>query len=498
MVLGLFTARWALNALGQTDYGLLGLVGGMVGMVSFLNSVLASSVGRFYAVSVGEAKREGNAERGLVLCRQWFNTALSIHTVLPLLLVAVGYPIGGWAICRFLSIPAERIADCMWVWRYSCITCFVGMISVPFYAMYTAKQEIAELTVFSVASTTANAAFLYYMVTHPGVWLARYSLGSCLIIAIPQIAILVRALAIYPECKIDCRYWFDLDKYKKLTKFAAAKFWADFAGLFSRQGQALLVNKYMGPQYNASMTIGNSVANQAATLSSSIANAFSPAIANLCGEGRMKEMRRFCFMTCRLGAVLLLLFAIPLILEINGVLHLWLGTPPSFTAEICVVILTLSVFEHMTAGYWMGIYGVGKGVVRYSCTVGWAGICVVAISWVCFICGLKMWSIVIGLSVAKCVVVITRLVFGKILVGLEISYWFKRVFAPIIIVAGVAFCMGWLVSAIMKPSTLRIFVTSAFSCGTMLPLAWFLVFDRQERNHVVQRIKARLIARNDD
>ena len=76
MVLGLFTARWALMALGQMDYGLIGLIGGMVGFVSFLNSILAAAVGRLYAVKVGEAKKLDTHGIGVEECRKWFNTAL--------------------------------------------------------------------------------------------------------------------------------------------------------------------------------------------------------------------------------------------------------------------------------------------------------------------------------------------------------------------------------------------------------------------------------------
>ena len=119
MALGLFTARWALMALGHTDFGLIGLIGGMTGLVSFLNTILAAAVGRFYAVKVGEAKRANNHREGVEECRKWFNTAVSTHSIVPAVLVAVGYPIGVWMVRHFLSIPADRIDDCVWVWRFT-------------------------------------------------------------------------------------------------------------------------------------------------------------------------------------------------------------------------------------------------------------------------------------------------------------------------------------------------------------------------------------------
>ena len=113
----LFISRWVLMALGQVDFGLFGVVGGMVGFVQFVSTVLSISVERFYAFSIGEAKK--NIEQGLENCRKWFNTALTIHTILPLFLIIIGYPIGKWAIVNWLTIPVDRIDACLWVWRFT-------------------------------------------------------------------------------------------------------------------------------------------------------------------------------------------------------------------------------------------------------------------------------------------------------------------------------------------------------------------------------------------
>ena len=54
MAIGLVTARWALEALGVFDYGIMGVVGGLVGFISFFNEILSAAVGRFYAIFIGK------------------------------------------------------------------------------------------------------------------------------------------------------------------------------------------------------------------------------------------------------------------------------------------------------------------------------------------------------------------------------------------------------------------------------------------------------------
>ena len=52
-------------ALGQVDYGLFGIVGGLTAFISFFNSLLATSIGRFYAFSIGEAKKAVSKDEGM-------------------------------------------------------------------------------------------------------------------------------------------------------------------------------------------------------------------------------------------------------------------------------------------------------------------------------------------------------------------------------------------------------------------------------------------------
>ena len=489
LALGLFTTRWALQALGQQDYGLFGLVGGMSMAVAFLNALLATSVSRFYAVSVGVSRKDGHQHEGLDECRRWFNTALSIHTILPLLLLLVGYPLGVWAVNNFLTIPAERVSDCICVWRCACVSCLINMMNVPFVAMYTAKQEIAEQTLFSLFSVTGNAVFLYWMVSHPRVWLADYAIGICLIGAIPQIGIALRACIKYPECKMIRGYWYDMGRYVQLAKFAVARFWAKFSAMFALQGYSILVNKFMGPVFNASMTVGNTIASQSATLSNSLSGAFEPAIGNLFGEGRLDAMKRMGLATCRMGAVLLLIFAVPVMLEVDELLTLWLVNPPEFANVLCIATLVSLIFDRMTDGYWMCIYAKGYKVVKYSWTIGWSGIAGILLAALLFIFGLGMWSIVAAWLVSRLITVAVRLWYGEEIIGFSCVNWLRKVFSPICVVAAVTFLVGCSVRLVFTPSLLRIIGTTAVCEIVMLPLAWYLVFEDDERKRLMSKVQ---------
>lgn len=500
LAVGLLCGRWALMSLGQVDYGLYGLVGGLVGFVSFFNSLLASAVGRFYAVSVGASKKEGNEIFGLEDCRKWFNTAVSIHTVIPICLLIIGYPIGCWVVEHFLEIPLDRVMSCIWVWRYTCISCFVAMLNVPFQAMYTAKQEIAELTIYSFIATTLNACFLSYMITHPGVWLTRYAAWMCFVSVVPAVIIAFRAISKYPECQIRMDYFYDRDRIMELSKYAFARFIADFSGMVSFQARAILVNKYMGPRHNASMSVSNVVTSQTQTLAGALSGALWPAVANKAGEGDEESVRKLSFVACRVGAILMLFFAIPLCLEVREVLLLWLDNPPPFAAELCVAILIASAFEKLTDGYWMAILGLGRGVMLYSHRICMAGFAFVATCWLLFALGFGMWSMCVSFVVYSFLMVGVRLWLGRKLVGFCLLYWLRRVLIPIVFLTVAVAFVGAIPMIFLAPSFLRVTIVTLCCEVVFVPCAWQLVLEPSEREFLRKRFfsKFKGLRKNDD
>ena len=485
---GLFTTRWVLMALGQVDFGLYGLVGGLLMFVSFVNGLLSMSVSRFYAVSVGAASKAKCVDDGIRECRCWFNTAVFIHTIVPTALIVVGWPIGEWAVLHYLTIPPGRIDACLWVWRLSCLAGFVSMLNVPFQAMYTAKQEIAELTIYSFATTTLNAIFMYYMAEHHADWLVRYAIWMCTMSVLPQLIIAVRAVLKYPECRICVGELYCVARIRAIFKFAAARFWTAFSDIVLQQGQALLVNRFMGPVFNASIRIGVAVSSHAATLSSSMMQAFWPAIGNKAGEGDEEQVRRMTFRVCRFGSLLLMIFAIPLALESREVLEIWLGNPPEFSHVLCAVILVCMVIGDMTEGYWMAIMGIGRGVGRYSWWVGWSGIIVFFITAALFYVGMGMFSVCIALLLGKFITLGCRLYLGKILAGLDPRCWLKDVCLPIVTTSFIVASIGAIPRIVLEASCMRIVVTTLLCEIVLIPMMWCLVLSAEERAFMVSRI----------
>ena len=90
MFMGLYTSRIVLQALGEGDYGIYNVVGGVVAMFTIISGALNSAVSRFITFEMG--KGEG-AQLNKV-----YSTAVIIQLVLAAVVVAAAEPVGLWFI----------------------------------------------------------------------------------------------------------------------------------------------------------------------------------------------------------------------------------------------------------------------------------------------------------------------------------------------------------------------------------------------------------------
>ena len=475
---GLISGRWVLMTLGVVDYGILGLIGGLVAFVSFLNGVLSGVVARFYALSVGKGD--------LGECRRWFTVAVSVHTVVPLALMAVGYPLGEHAIAHWLTIPAERVGDAIWVWRFVCVGSFVSMANVPFNAMFVAKQRFMELSAYAVAGSVVNVCALYYMVTHPGAWLVRLSALSCSLTVLPALVVMIRAVVAFGECRIVRAHLWNMRDIRELGGFVGWMTIGGFGLLLRSSGMTVLVNKLFGPARNAALSVSVTVSDHASALTGSLLSAFLPAITSAYGAGDARRVSGLLNASCKFSVLALLPFVIPLALEIDEVMRLWLKTPPEGAQSLCVWIMVSVVVDRMTSGLWVVIEASGRVAVwqMVSCAIKVSALVLAgALAWT----GMGLDAAGVALTLVAVADGVSHVMLYKRYFGFSSWAWIKKILLPLIVVAAVAVAVGALPRLLMPPSFLRVVVTTLAVNLTLLPLVWRLGLNASERELVKRK-----------
>ena len=484
--LALFSGRWVLNALGETDLGLFSVVGSIIVLVTFLSNAMAVSSSRHFAFAIGQQNPEE--------ITRWFNAAVSIHLGIAAFLVLVGWPIGEYAIGHLLTIPDHRVSTCLWVFRISLVSAFVSMGAIPFVAMFKAWQYMTEPSVWGMLTSLMTFTLAYTLDSVLGDRLLFYAIGMVTILVTIQAAQVVRAMMVFRECRIVLVQWFDRQRAKEIFSFAIWNLISSLGCVLRDQGSAVLLNLFFGPRVNAAYGIANQVSGQTNQLASAMLGAFGPEITASESRGERERMIDLSLRACKFGTLLIMLFAIPLMAEMHYVLRLWLRHPPQHTAIFCQLILCVFLVDRLTAGYMLAVNAHGR-IAAYQATVGTTLVLTLPLEWLLLKLGCPPASVGLAFIATMTGCSAGRLFLGWRLLAMPASRWVKAVAYPCLLVAGGSGMAAMLAVWFLPSTFLRLMLTTASSASASVLIAWFLALDAKERQfmqHSLHRVLDKL------
>ena len=478
--LALFSSRWVLAALGQSDYGLFSVVGSIIVFITFLNTTMAVSVARHYAFSIGKGDS--------IEVSRWFNAALSIHLSLAAVLILIGWPVGEYVIAHVLTIPADRISACLWVFRISLISAFTSMISVPFIAMFTAKQRIADLAIWNMFYSLMTFLLAWLLTRAPGDRLLFYAVGMVGILVFVQFAQVFWAVAVFHECRINYRQWFDKRRGKEIVSFASWSMIGSSGSILRNQGSAILLNLRFGPNVNAAYGIANQVSAQTDQLAATMIGAISPEIITSEGRGDRIRMLSLARRANKFGTILVLLFAIPLIAEMDYVLKVWLRQPPLYSGMFCQLLLSSFIIGRLSAGDQSAVHATGK-IAAYEVIAGTCLILALPLAWIFLKLGAPPTSVGFAFIISALAFSTGRAFLTSRFFGAPVRQWVISVVVPCGIVGCVALLVALLPRLLFPESFARLLCVVAMSIAASLLTAWFLALDKREREFFEQNLR---------
>ena len=483
MALGIFSSRWVLGALGQADYGLFGVVGSVMAFVTLMSSVMGGAVGRYYAYAIGEARNLGE-EDGREHVMMWFNAAMTVYTVLPIASVLIGYPIGIYAIHHWLFIPPERISASVWIFNLSMFSAFVNMVTLPYISMYRAYQYIAELSIWDIVRTAMTFSVALSLFWVNGDKLIYYATSTAIVMnAIPVIQS-IRAWRRFGVCHFRRRYFSLWSNVKKLCAFSFWELFGCFGDAVRGNGTAFVINKYFGVTMNAAYSVSSTVTMHTTSLSNAMICALTPALTTAEGSGDRTRVVNLAFCTCKFGALLIMVFAIPLVIEMDEVLKLWLVTPPEHTATYCRCVLLALVCHKLGWGHHMAVYATGK-IALYQLCLGTISISTIFLIWGLVASGLGALGVGLSFILSYSALTLARVLFARRLVGMSIRSWLLHVALPVLLTAIVIFVIGYGLTMTMPPSFIRVCVVSVGCLVTTFVMGYGLVCSAVERSRLV-------------
>lgn len=329
MVVGIFSVRIMLEALGVNDYGLLNVAGGVLGMFAFLTESLGTSTSRYitYELGKGDTKRINDT----------FCTSMFIFVGIAALVVILGETVGLWILRNKLIIPEGRETAAEWVFHLSVIGAAIGIPQAPYNACMTAHEKFNISAYLSLYSSFARLGILYLVTISSFDHLIFYVVLNFLLGLSTLIYSRWYCIKHFPEAKF---HWiFDRKLLRPMLKFSFWEIFGSISRILKGTGFNMVINMFFGVAINAAIGIGNTVAGAVTGLAFTVTSAFKPGMVKQYARNDFNQFKESLTNASLISMILYGVFGVPLLVELDYVMGLWLTEIPEYAKEICVIQL---------------------------------------------------------------------------------------------------------------------------------------------------------------
>lgn len=485
LAINLFTSRVVLQALGFSDYGIYNVVGGVVTMLTFLNTGMAGASQRFISYELGK----GN----LNSLKNTFCTSVITHLAIALIVIVIMETIGICFLNYKLNIPDSRIFAANWVFQCSLVTFVLSVTSVPYNSCIIAHEKMSTFAYISIFEAMAKLVIVYALYLTSLDKLIVYSS----LMAITQG--IVRTIYIL-YCKRhfeECIFHYNLDKklFKEMFSFAG---WSCIGNMgFSTKDQLsnILLNLFFGTIVNAARGIAGQVNSVINSFASNFTMAMNPQIVKLYAAEDYVKSRDLAYAGSKYAFFLLTMIAVPFLINENYLLHLWLGQVPPYTDIFVLIIVMCSLIYSLTHTISTAIAATGK-IKWLQILLATILLSEIPIAYIILKNGGKPYQALLPSLFTTSFTVIMRICLLKKLLPdyYSVGYYLKNIVLRCFLIFGIVAVPSWYIRSLFKESFLCFIMTSMISFIIILIVIYFLGLTANEK--VVVKDKAVTFIKN--
>lgn len=355
MVLSLFTSRITLDALGIVDYGIYNVVGGVVSMFTIVTGAITVSISRYITMEIGLNNKEQQVKV--------FSTSVIILLVLSGILVFIAETAGIWFLNHKLVIPDERLYAAHWVLQCSIVTFVLGLLSVPYNAVIVAHERMSAFAYISILDVVFKLLLVYLLYIAEVDKLILFAVFLALWSVVMRIIYGVYCNRNFEETHFKMVY--DRKLLKSMSGFIGWAFWGNGVVVLKDQGTNILLNMFCGPVVNAARGIAMQVNSAVYGFVSNFLMAVNPQITKCYAQRDYSRMHLLIIKSTKLSFFIMMLLLLPICVNIDYILKLWLVEVPAHAANFIVLILLYSMIDCYTQPMITGVLAEGN-IKRYE------------------------------------------------------------------------------------------------------------------------------------
>ena len=399
----IIATRIALRVLGASDYGLYNLLAGTVALLSFINGALGISAQRFFSIAIG-AQDDTKLNR-------YYNASLSIHCVLGVVIILLLLVIKGPLFNHVLNIEDGQMSIGMAIYDIMVISSAITVITIPYSAIMNAHEDLVMMAVSDIISCFIKlfaAVILLYIDHHLLMVYSLIMLGAAFVKAAIEFT---WSKIKYIEVKAHFASLFDFYILKEMLGFVGWTTLGSFAVVVRNQGVAIVLNMFFGTVINTAYGIANQVNSLVLSFATTLTSVFSPVIIQSKGGGQEERMRSIAVFSSKLSFFLSSFLALPILVFLSQILHVWLGEYPSQTYEFCFLIVLSFLVLQLYPGINRAIYASGN-IKGYQIALSVILVSILPIGYLLFRIAFPSYSILIVMLISQIGTVIATFYFG--------------------------------------------------------------------------------------
>ncbi len=482
MAVNLYTTRVVLNALGVEDFGIYNVVCGFVTMFGFLNTSMTGGIQRYYNYELGK-----NGTNAVV---RVYNTALTIQMMVAVLLVIILEGFGVWYLNCRMVIDVNRLVSANWVFQFSVISLLLLVMQVPYSAAILAYERMDYYAIVSVLDAVIKLGIAIGLPYVVGDKLTIYGLLIMLI----QVG---NVMLYYLYCKKNfpfLRLKFDYDQQlmKSMLSFSGWNMFGSFAYAVKGQGVNVLLNAFFGTIVNAANGIASQISSAIQTFSANLVVAFKPQLIQTYASGSYQRTEKLMFSMSKISYILMCLIAIPIIVEIDYILQLWLGEDaiPDNTAIFSSLTVAALMINTLNTPVVQVIHATGK-MRNFQIATSLVVCSILPLSWICLECGFESVSV---FWVSIILAVVNQIVCLAVLHAYfkySIRAYILDIVVPCIAVTVISYALSHIVASCMEESFGRVCLTTL--CSTLSILVLFVLLLNKEEKSLLHGLLKKII-----
>ena len=480
MIVGLYTSRVVLNVLGVEDYGIYGVVGGVVAMMGFLNASMSGATSRFLTFELGRGDQKRLADT--------FSSALIVHMIIALIVLVVAETVGLWFLTHKLVIPAGRMPAAHWVFQLSIVSTLFGITQVPYNATIIAHEKMNVYAYVEILHATLKLLIVYLLTIGNFDKLILYAVLLCAVSLTTMLVYRIYCIRHFTESRF---HWiWEKSILKPLVSFSGWNLYGNLGWFFQQQGSNFVINFFFGVVMNAAVNVGFTVANTVNMFASNVMVAFRPQIIKYYSQGEKDRMRELTILAIKVIMFIYSLVAIPVFIEIHNILQLWLVDVPEHAATFCRLLLISIFFETIKILLIIDIHATGN--VKYvSFFSGSFYLLLPFVIYVCFNMGMNVNMAFVVIILANAMLCAVNVVLVRHYVAISVLPFIVSIVKVLFVSATVLVACYYIKS--LLPSSYAYMLVNASISILLVTIGYFMLcFNAEQRIYALNFILKKL------